>query len=244
MGTTKRIVPWPPAHLEVSQCYNNADALADIISTLAGNAAALKGYIDGGDKIDDDTPNTAPLSPGQSLPGHDHSGGLYGRPLFISLANISLDDFQSYASTYISNAAVSNTCTLGATANQIKAVTLGTFPVWIPGCDPGQYGAYQNLAVAVRCQGTTATNIDSGDVLSVKITNQTADGSRAVVTKTQPTATNFGLYSTSTQSTRLRTVPGRPNLLSVSVEFDTSVVAATRVLVVDVLEIELGVFST
>ena len=91
MTTTKAANLWPPQHLDESLVKNNAPDNADVVRTLAGNAAAVIGYTKGGAKLDDYTPNPAPRCPGHWLHGHDHSGGVYGYPLRRTIAHFDLD---------------------------------------------------------------------------------------------------------------------------------------------------------
>lgn len=150
--TTRSIGPWPPTPLDLVRAQSSADALADIPRDLSAGSAALFGHLVGGDLIGpalENTPNPAPVMPGQSTRGHDHSGGIAGRPFGRTIWGMHAD--HDYDGNFTNNART-HFFQLNAVFDAFEANTyyIQTHSVPVPGCDPGPNGAYTLLGVMLR----------------------------------------------------------------------------------------------
>ena len=228
----------------MTQVQSNADALSDVVRTLSANVAVLKGYIDGGDQIDSDTANPAPLSPGQSLPGHDHSGGWFGRPFHVCLATFNTGDNDFNNSFFSGQNNAGSFGFISVAANESQTVQWpGVFPLWVPGCDPGRAGAYSRLAASVIAGATFESGTQSNDEIEIRLYNRTS-GDKITLTKTGGLASTIWSLWTSSDDERLRMVPGRVNHVAMAVEFIASSTTATRQLTLAVDKVSFGTYDT
>lgn len=130
--------------------HNGVVLRGELLSGLAANTRTMGEWI-GGAAIGD-TPS-APLTPHGNAPGHDHSGGVMGRPFQITLwqASFGYPEDLMDANTIGGRALRTRTTSAisGAPMLSNKLQVL-----WIPGCPID--GAYQHLVLEVRCYATAA----------------------------------------------------------------------------------------
>lgn len=244
MGATKATSLMPIAPVPRSMTRNNKDALAEIIRTLAGNVATMHGHLNGGATLDADTPNPAPLNPGSGLRGHDHSGGIFGRPLFRSVASWALDTHESYSSNITPQQTPTEFSFEAEADAELNTVTPITLMGWVPGCDPSD-GAYQNMALRVLWFVSATSGARAADRLDVRIANDLIPGvvTRLGVTGLNSTGSKIG-ESASSADERLFVVPGALNPLRVSLQLITNATAGTRQITARLIALEVGVYST
>lgn len=244
MTATKSISVFPPSPVQHAKTQNNDDALAEIVRSLSGNAATLHGHIVGGDSLDTATINAAPLNPGSSQRGHDHSGGLYGSPLFRTVASLQLADTSTYG-TIATNDGL-QTFDIGSLSS--TDIYIATVPVragvWVPGCDPGPLGAYSRLGLRVLWYVSSGGGLKTDDILRLRVQNSTT-GSQVLLDLDGFAAAPSGDYTYESASTeRLLMRPGALNQIAMRAEFETSATAGTRTLVFTLSNVEFGVYTT
>lgn len=222
MTTTKATSLWPVQGLTRQQIVNNAEANADIARVLAGNTATLWGHTVGGAMLDDYTPNPAPPAPGTGVPGHDHSGGLFGAPLRRTIAHLDLGvGHEGEPSTDIDGN--EDDAPLRFSFTSISASTVDDefpstmrIPVWIPHGDPGPAGAYGMLGVRIFAFLDTSTNTASGDELRFTVRNETTGGEVEVADATITGTSSYKIAQSTGTSDLLKMQPGELNILRVT----------------------------
>lgn len=244
MGATKQTSIYPVGLLQRARTRNNKDALAEIPATLAGNIATLRGVILGGDTLDADTVNPAPLNPGSSQRGHDHSGGLYGAPLFRTIASWNFDDHASITANITANQSP-NEFAIEAAASETIYTPTAFLPLmlWVPGCDPGERGAYQGLGVRTVWYIEATSGGSSGDRLKLEVENRRT-GTKVTLETSGTTSTGTKITASADDGERLHIAPGELNHLIITTIFKASAVAGSRVLTARLIALELGVYAT
>lgn len=229
------ITPWPPTQHDVERQQSGQPMLCDTARTLSANNAIYEAWINGQGQI---VNQPSPVKNPSGSFGHDHSGGIYGRPLFRTVATIDL------ASTGFTGASLTTNPNLleiqtdaDTDANQSLEYS-PRWPIWIPPCDPGETGAYTNCGLAFSYEQTSTV---SGDVVTFTIRNVSAGGS-AAFTLTEGASTSDFVYSTSVAQT-LPCIPGAVNILQCILDVDRQGTGSSRVCYVLLYQLELGVYS-
>jgi len=235
---------WPTSSLVTSETYNNRPLLAEIPRTLSGNVATMIGWTYGGGSIRGTTEgNIAPFAPGHGQRGHDHSGGVHGRPLYRSIATTSFGGGSEAESiTWLDGSDQTQLLFFNIPASSSAYLQTGfaPWPIWVPGCDPGPLGAYQYLGVTILGQIETATNMQTADALIFDVENS-ATGSLLQVSDSSITTT--GLFTA--RAAGLVTRPGTYQTISIPrVRLQTTATVATRTLAFGLMGVEVGVWST
>lgn len=243
-----------PAPLDLRATQNNRDAVADIPRRLAGNAAWLAGYINGGDLLDNDTPNPAPRCPLHGLKGHGHTGKRDGRPFFHQVALFSLGTTARSSSNLSANTSLGVAGPFGSLgdlgASDEAVETVGP-PLVLdnPGCDP-EGGAFVELFVAMKVWILDDTNVAAGDQLTITLRNLHPRGrsasfvlSGSTIAGTTPPELVYVASATKGTDT-LRAVAGELNVLQLVAKFETSATAGAREHQIEIDSVLLGVFET
>ena len=225
--------PWPLYPVPYTRVQNGRPGYSDVLSVSAGDAATLADYVDGLGTYG------GPLNP-SSEPGHDHSGGHFGKPLFLTVASLSLDGPQTHGtgviypqrfrSITIENAAG------GVTTS--AAMVSPTF-IWVPPCDATD-GAYVNLGISARVDLTTTT-LTASDVLTVYF--KVGEDEQGFVVS-GPNSTGVKNLASSSTSERVSVRVGAVNLIEVRATVVRAAGGSSRGCKLDINELELGVYST
>lgn len=221
----------PLATVPQARLQNGQVGYSDVLAVPAANAATLADYVDGLGTYG------SPLNP-SGEPGHDHSGGMFGRPMFITVGSTTLHGAQGgtgvvypakFYQLYIDNGPGGTT-----------TVDDGPYvPCWIPGCDLIS-GAYVRLGVRFRIN-ITATGLDAADSLEViaKINDD-----QYAFTVSSPNTTGVRYLGSASTAQTVGTEPGATNNVSLSAKVVRVAGGANRGCIINVHEIEYGVFST
>jgi len=242
MGS-QRITPWPARPLALDAGQNAQPAVAEIASGLASNNALLAGHVVGGESVGDG-PNLSPINP-MGERGHDHSGGIFGRARFISVASLTFGRFdgEGVVSTQLGAQPPSVAFTTGSepggTTDKIRLSA--PIPIWIPPCD-SRLGAYLDVAVigTVWNEVTTLTGSDSG---TIEVITDFGDGGNRTVEFLWPAPSIPGVY-TFQSGNLLRVRPGKFNPLNIVYTVTRGAGGVARGISGGVLELELGVFES
>lgn len=231
MSVTYR--PWPLYPVPHTRVQNGQPGYNDVLSIAAGDAASLADWVDGLGTYG------APLNP-SSEPGHDHSGGHFGKPLFLTVASLSLDGPQTHGtgviypqrfrSITIENAA-------GGVTNSAAMVS-PTF-IWVPPCDTTD-GAYANLGISARVD-LVSTTLSASDTLRVYF--KVGDDEQSFIIS-GPNTTGVKKLTSSTTSERVSVKVGAVNLVEVRANVVRAAGGSVRGCRLDINELELGVYST
>lgn len=215
----------------VSRLQNGQTGYSEVLTTPAANAATLADYVDGLGGYG------AMLNPSSEY-GHDHSGGFFGRPMFVTVASATMHGAQGeigviypakFYQIYIENSA-------GGTQT---VDTEPPIPVWVPNCDLVD-GAYRQLAVRLRIN-ITNTGLDASDTLQIIV--HLAQYNYAF-TVSSPNVTGERYIGTASSSQLVGTVPGAVNNVYLEGKVDRVAGGASRGCIINVHEIEFGVYST
>lgn len=247
----KITTPWPPSTvLDNARMQVGQPVAAEALQAWAGDTMTMHAWTMGNVSLPGNTPHPCPVAPGGTGRGHDHSGGLAGRPLFrpvwqdhdspFDLLDSGVDDVPArlLKITGIVEDAVDY-----KTASDLMIAD-------IPGCEPGEYGAYNALDVQamawVDTNSSAYTTWHASDVVRLALDNLTTGGQ--VYWDLDLTASgNHGaeLYlmsddADSTQ-TRLAMKAGAPNVLRLRLKINLHSSSTATAAVVWVPDIELGV---
>jgi len=221
----------PLATVPISRLQNGQTGYSDVLAVPAANAATLADHIDGLGTYG------MPINPSGEY-GHDHSGGLFGRPMFVSVASTTLNP-DVFVTGVRQPAKFYFLSTESAAGGITTAVDGQPVPIWVPGCDPIA-GAYVRLAIrfTARLASTTLTSSDTVEVIA-KINDDSY-----TFTLTNPHITGVRNFASASTTQLIGTVPGAIN----NVSFRTRVVrvagGSSRGCVIYFQEMELGVYQT
>jgi len=221
----------PLATVPISRLQNGQTGYSDVLAVPAANAATLADHIDGLGTYG------MPVNPSGEH-GHDHSGGLFGRPMFVSVASMTLHGAQGttgvvypakFYQLWIENAP-------GGTTTVDDGPTV---PIWVPGCDP-IVGAYVRLAVRLRVN-LVLTGLQSTDTLEVvaKINDDSY-----TFTLTNPHTTGVQIFASASTAQLVGTLPGATNNIMISAKAIRVAGGASRACTINVEEVEFGVYQT
>jgi len=221
----------PLAVTPYTRLQNGKAGYSEVLTVPAANTATMADHVNGLGTYG------APLNPSGDV-GHDHSGGYFGRPMFISVVsttlnpNITTTGVVQPAKFYLLGAENS----AGGTSTLLNGQPV---PVWIPPCDP-KSGAYVQMAVRFTARVWTTTLVSSDTVsIIVKVNDDSHTFSLS-----NPHVTGVRTFASSSSSELIATDPGAVN----NVSFSTNVVRAaggsSRGFGLYLEEIEFGVFST
>jgi len=179
----------------------------------------------------------APLNPSNE-PGHDHSGGYFGKPIFSTVGSTTLHGAQGetgviypakFYQIYVENAPGGST----------TIDTEPSFPVWIPNCDLAD-GAYALVGVRLRVN-MIATGLGASDTLDLTVHIAKNEYTFSVAS---PNTTGVQYIGSSSAAERVATVPGAVNNVYLSATATRAAGGAVRGCILNIYEIEFGVFST
>jgi hypothetical protein len=230
MSVTYRL--WPPYPVPYTRAQNGQIGYSEIVSNAAGDAATIADYVNGLGIYN------APLNP-SSEPGHDHSGGHFGKPLFCTVASLSLDGPQGTTGVIYPQRFRSITLEDGAGGTTTNATMVSPTFIWVPPCDPSD-GAYVNLGISARVDLTTTT-LTASDVLTVYFkVGEDEQG----FTITGPNSTGVKNLASSSTSERVSVRVGAVNLVEIRASVVRAAGGSSRGCRLDFDELELGVYST
>jgi len=230
MSVTYRL--WPPYPVPYTRAQNGQVGYSEILSNAAGDAATIADWVDGLGLYN------APLNP-SSEPGHDHSGGHFGKPLFLTVASLSLDGPQGTTGVVYPQRFRFITLEDDAGGTTTNAAMLGQTFIWVPPCDLTT-GAYANLGISARVE-LTATTLDASDVLTVYF--KVGEDEQAFVV-TGPNTTGVKKLASSSTSERVSARVGAVNLVEIRAKVERAAGGSSRGCRLDINELELGVYST
>jgi hypothetical protein len=223
---------WPLYPVPYARAKNGQPGYNDLLASPAANASTLADWVDGLGAYG------APLNP-SSEPGHDHSGGHFGKPLFCTVASLSLDGPQGTTGVIYPQRFRSITLEDGAGGTTTNATMVSPTFIWVPPCDPSD-GAYVNLGISARVDLTTTT-LTASDVLTVYFkVGEDEQG----FTITGPNSTGVKNLASSSTSERVSVRVGQVNLVEIRATVVRAAGGSSRGCRLDFDELELGVYST
>lgn len=151
----------PLPFMRTADLVNGTMADAKFIQTYGGNNRFLREWTTG--EVTADNPPVAPSTPQRAFgdaaaeSGHDHSGGVMGRPfvhtLWSAVWGYPIDVINT--ANMDGGAAVRNRVTVGVTETRIIGSTMRT--LWIPNCPPD--GCYISALLTVYVYATAACEV-------------------------------------------------------------------------------------
>lgn len=240
---TKAIGGWPLLSPQTRHTWANRDAIADVARQLAANALQMYGHVQGGDLLAENTPAPASMqNPGAGVLGHDHSGGLWGRPLYRDIATFCGDNHDNLGSVETNSSPWVFTA-VSLPAAEESQVFFADFAVWVPGCQPGRdVGAYNSLAWNAKVWISVATNVVTADELHVVLQNKHPGATNEQQLEiANPAAATFRVNASDDE--RLTVVPGEWNRLRLGIDYNPSGSGSARSLTLVVQDLQLGVFD-
>lgn len=237
--------PWVPSQLINTRTKNGSGAIAEIPSTLAGNTATMLAHLLGSGLSDNS--QILPPKNGMGSYGHDHSGGVFGKPFYRSIARFNMDAFTSYNAEFSDGSAENKFAFDSKGANVTSSLTGPLLHFWVPPCDPVN-GAYVNLGIVTsfKIRSTTLVTGDSIDFRYKVWTRGIASENApqiTTITKTVPTSAGFYL-ATSGSTQKLRVKPGAVNSVQLEMRVVRDATSGNRTAEVHWLEHEFGVYAT
>jgi hypothetical protein len=221
----------PLATLPQARLQNGQVGYSDVLTVPAANAATLADFVDGLGTYG------MPLNPSNE-PGHDHSGGMFGRPLFITVVSSTLSAGQG--GTGVVYPAKYYVLSVDNAAGGVTTLTNGDpIPCWIPGCDPIS-GAYARMGVRLRID-VLATTLLATDTLEVIVK---LNDDQYAFTVSSPNTTGVRYIGSASAAQTIGSHPGATNVYSISAKATRVAGGSARACIINVHEIEFGVFST
>jgi len=211
---------------------NGQPGYSELLTTPAANAATLADWVDGLGTYG------GPLNP-SSEPGHDHSGGHFGKPLFCTVASLSLDGPQGTTGVLYPQRFRSITIEDDAGGTTTNETMVSPTFIWVPPCDATD-GAYVNLGISARVDLTTTT-LTASDVLTVFF--KVGEDEQGFVVS-GPNTTGVKNLASSSTSERVSVRVGAVNLVEVRASVVRAAGGSSRGCKLDINELELGVYST
>lgn len=215
-----------------TRAQNGQPGYSDLLAVPAANAATMADHVNGLGTYG------APLNP-SSEPGHDHSGGHFGKPLFASVASLYMHGPQGtsgvlYPARY-------NEMTF---FNQPGGVTSKNYLrspkyIWIPNCDSIS-GAYSNLGVVVRAN-LASTTLGASDTLTLYIE---IDGDEHGFLVPNQNIPGVKILSSASLAQCVSPILGTVNRVAVRATVVRAAGGASRGCNLEIYELEFGVFST
>jgi hypothetical protein len=220
----------PLATVPISRLQNGQTGYSDVLAVPAANAATLADYIDGLGTYG------APLNPSGDH-GHDHSGGYFGRAMFVSVASMTLNAPQGTTGVIYPEKYYYLLLPLGAggTTSQTDGVAV---PLWVPNCD--RNGAYANLAIRIRAN-VVATTLTASDTLQVIAKLNDASYTFSV---SSPNTTGTRYLASASTSQLIPSIPGAVNNLHCNAKVVRASGGSSRGCTINIEEVELGVYQT
>lgn len=144
-------------YLQQSELQNGANVDAKILPILAGNTRLLHEYVTG--TVKSGVVGCAPVVPHRNTSwvpnvGHDHSGGIMGRPFRFTLWSCIFGQPYNVLSTTGDTAPYA---TVTATNSTLPLIDDTIRACWIPGCPPD--GVYGNAQIRVVTYADVAAKI-------------------------------------------------------------------------------------
>lgn len=245
---TKVVSPTVPVPLDRKRAQNGEDFAAEVLANGAGVEAWVNGHTEGRDYVDADevTPNPAPRNQHGRF-GHDHSGGLYGKPLFRTIASFWVERGDRHSNEWAgqdaSEEAFRFASGLTIPPSGRKVWETRPFFIYPPNCDPGPLGAYNVLGVALGLD-VLSTTLSASDTVTLRFRNLAPSliGSPVEFDMSTPNAVG-DRYIESDGTTRVPMLPGRPNLVTLEIDVETVASGSTRNITIQLFALEFGVFG-
>lgn len=223
---------WPTNPTSYKRCRNGEVAYSDVMAVPAANAATINAWVNGINGYG------SPLNPSGEY-GHDHSGGHFGRPIWRSVASLSLHGPQGDPDLYyperFSFYQVPNEA-----GGVVSTAEFSPTAIWVPPCDPVS-GAYAKLGITARFN-IVSTNLSASDSIQMGFT--LGDGARVSTNLSNPNLSGIRSFQTPSLSDRI--APGRvgaSNLVTIDMVVTRAAGGVSRGCRVDVHEIEFGVYQ-
>lgn len=215
-----------------TRAQNGQPGYGDLLAVPAANAATIADHVDGIGTYG------APLNP-SSEPGHDHSGGHFGKPLFATVA--SLSSHAQQGTTGVLYPARFNEMTF---SNQPGGQTSRNYLrspkyIWVPNCD-SVFGAYANLGVVIRANLATTT-LGASDTLTVYIE---IDGDEQGFLVPNQNLPGMKILSSASLAQCVSPILGTVNRVAVRATVVRAAGGVSRGCNLEIHELELGVYQT
>lgn len=240
---TKAIGDFPTLPPQNLDCRNNADAIAEVPRILSSNALVNSVHTTGNSDLGDG--QRAPItmiSPSNGY-GHDHSGGVWGRPFRRSVCTMSFDNSDLYSPNFLGGGYRSAINFNSVSPDTTVDGGCGEFKLYVPPCDPLN-GAYNLLGVQAGISGRFQTNVFSADTVTLEIKNTTTGDSVTLdaLDGYSSSSTTYFTHSNS-DSQRLNMAQGALNSIQLKAYFHADAGGGlTRTIQVRISEISFFVF--
>lgn len=223
---------WPTNPIAYTRCRNGETAFSDVLAVPAANNATMRAWVDGVNGYG------SPLNPSGEY-GHDHSGGHFGRPIFTSIATLSLHGPQGNTKVYYPER-----FSIYQAFNEAGGITstreFSPTAIWVPPCDPA-VGAYTKLGISARIN-LVATTLTASDSITVGI--RLGNGPKISFQISPVNATGMRLYQTPSLADRISPARvGASNLVTIDVTVIRAAGGASRGCRLDFHELEFGVYQ-
>jgi len=215
-----------------TRAQNGQPGYSDLLAVPAANTATMADHVDGLGTYG------APLNP-SSEPGHDHSGGHFGKPLFATVASLSMHGPQG--TTGVLYPARFRTLLIDNAAGGVttKVYLRARHFLWVPNCD-SIVGAYANLGVIARIN-LSATTLGASDTLTLYIE---VDGDEQSFSVSNPNVAGIKILSSASLAQCVSPILGTVNRVAVRATVVRAAGGASRGCNLEIHELEFGVYQT
>lgn len=238
---------YPPRMLSQLQTRSQQPCVAELGLQLGANLTTHKGHASGGALIGTDA-NPAPVNPSGDI-GHDHSGGEFGRPFFVSIATLDLAGGIGASDDSVNVITGPSTTRVvhAAVAADIPTVVMGgVLRLWCPPCDKAiSTGAYAALAAMARID-LEITALRAADVITLQLRQGTPGlpGATASIVLTGSTTATGIQVAIAGSDALLPMLAGAMNTITWSILIARENAGSARGATLRLDSLELGVFTT
>lgn len=241
---------WPPFPLPKTTMQNLEVGIVEVLRVAAVDTALITGHTFGDTELASGVPNAAPLN-GHGEPGHDHSGGEWGRPFYRSLATMCLDNFNTYDSAGFESgpAPFAHGHENAAGGDTTSIPGSWEVPIWVPPCDP-ENGAYRELGIHLTFN-VSVTSLVAADKIIWRFKQETpgmrtprGTTIRASLQGTGYNSTGQYTLSSSGAASRILMLPGAMNVLSLQSDIVRDSGGSSRAATFQLIDLEFGVYET
>lgn len=230
----------PPQNLD---CRNNADAIADVPRILSANCVMNAVHATGSSAIS--ATQTAPhsmISPSGNY-GHDHSGGVWGRPFVRSIATMNLGASEFYSSNFIGGHEVFRAHFTDVPSDTSDTSSAGEGYIYVPPCDELK-GAYNVLDLFLVVSLRDHNDVFAADSIELMVTNKTTGDSVSFSESGVSTNPTNVIFISDADSERLNFQQGQFNRISFQFTWNSDISGGLdRSISARVLEFSCGVMQ-